>query len=74
MLTMPRLPVVAHFWAKEWCLLLTGFVVLIFDVFCCWLIYSAVETNSRLSGWGPVYGEASLVQHAVLDKQFNSGR
>ena len=60
------------FWAKEWALILSFFVVLVFDIVCCWLIYEAVETNNRRSGYGPIYGEASLTQHSVTgDAQFN---
>jgi hypothetical protein len=57
--------VVSNFWAKEWMLLLIAFVVFVFDVICCVLIYSAVQDNNRASGWGPRIGEAALMQHSV---------
>jgi hypothetical protein len=65
---------VASFWAKEWALLLTAVLVLVFDIFCCWLIYSAVDENTRRSGWGPIVGHASLTQHAVLGDSQSNGR
>lgn len=54
-------------------LIVMAILVFIFDVFCCWLIYSAVEENVRPSGWGPISGDAPLMQHGMTgDKQFRS--
>ena len=51
-----------HFWSKESSLVLVGVLVLFLDVVSWWLIYSAVEHNTRPSGWGPMYGQVSPTQ------------
>ena len=49
-------------------LLLVLFLVFVFDIICCWLIYTAVSENDRHAGWGPKHGEADLLQHPAASR------